>query len=183
MINLDRLFKLRLVVARMGEMDNARWWNTKGQLGRLGAMALRRGFARTYPFAQARAVFAVAAQRCAEVFDPPASATLWKLPAETEDAFEQRWHHWLEESAQWLPLFEEVAALRGENLLDALRELGLVSESDLAHYPHLRRSAQGAAVALPSRYEPTDAVITQLALGFARGEPGNPAIPYARHDG
>ncbi len=38
-IDLDRLLKLRLVVARFGEMDLARWWNTKGQLGRLGTTA------------------------------------------------------------------------------------------------------------------------------------------------
>jgi hypothetical protein len=42
--DLERLFKLRLVVARTGEMDVARWWNTKGQLGRMGASVLRRGF-------------------------------------------------------------------------------------------------------------------------------------------
>ena len=36
-IDLDRLLRLRLVVARFGEMDLAKWWNTKGQLGRLGA--------------------------------------------------------------------------------------------------------------------------------------------------
>lgn len=183
MLNLDRLFKLRLVVARMGEMDNARWWNTKGQLSRLGVMAVRRGFPRTFPFAQARSVFAVAGQRCAEVFDPPASATLWKLPAETEDVFEQRWHQWFEDCASWGPFFEKIAALKGENLVDALQSLGLVSDADLATYANLRRSAQGSAVALPNRYEPTDALITQLALGFARGEPGNPAVPYARLDG
>ena len=40
-IDLDRLLKLRLVVARFGEMDLAKWWNTMGQLGRLGAAALR----------------------------------------------------------------------------------------------------------------------------------------------
>jgi len=42
-IDLDRLLKLRLVVARFGEMDLAKWWNTKGQLGKLGTAALRRG--------------------------------------------------------------------------------------------------------------------------------------------
>jgi len=72
-LNLDRLLELRLVVARFGEMDLAKWWNTKGQLGRLGALALRRGFPRTHRFAQARAVFTVAAFRCAEVFDCSAS--------------------------------------------------------------------------------------------------------------
>ena len=52
-LDLERLLKLRLVVARFGEMDLAKWWNTKGQLGRLGA-ALRRGLPRTHHFAQAR---------------------------------------------------------------------------------------------------------------------------------
>ena len=66
--DLDRLLKLRLIVGRFGEMDNAKWWNTKGQLGRLGTAALRRGFPRTHFFAQARSVFAVAAHRCSEVF-------------------------------------------------------------------------------------------------------------------
>ena len=52
-IDLERLFKLRVAVARFGEMDLARWWNTKGQLGPLGTSALRRGFPRTHRFAQA----------------------------------------------------------------------------------------------------------------------------------
>jgi len=38
-IDLDRPLELRLVVARFGEMDLAKWWNTKGQLGRLGTAA------------------------------------------------------------------------------------------------------------------------------------------------
>src|ERR1700681_3139096 len=79
-IDLDRVFRLRLVVARFGEMDLARWWNTRGQLGRLGSAALRRGFPRTHHFAQARSVCAVAAHRCREIFDPPDCVTLWQLP-------------------------------------------------------------------------------------------------------
>jgi hypothetical protein len=31
--DLDQLLKLRVIVARFGEMDVAGWWNTKGQLG------------------------------------------------------------------------------------------------------------------------------------------------------
>ena len=31
--DLDLLFKLRLLVARYGEMDVAKWWNTNGILG------------------------------------------------------------------------------------------------------------------------------------------------------
>jgi hypothetical protein len=76
-VDLEKLLKLRLVVARFGEMDKARWWNTRGQLGRLGTTAVRRGFPRTHHFAQARAVFAVAAHRCREVFDADGVVTLW----------------------------------------------------------------------------------------------------------
>ncbi len=56
-LNFDRLLKLRLVVARVGEMDLAKWWNTNGLLGRKGRILLSRGFPRTHSFAQARAVF------------------------------------------------------------------------------------------------------------------------------
>jgi hypothetical protein len=90
-IDLDHLLELRLVVARFGEMDLAKWWNTKGQLGRLGTAALRRGFPRTHRFAQARSVFAVAAHRCAEIFDPPKSVTLWSLPEALEEEFCLNW--------------------------------------------------------------------------------------------
>src|SRR5437773_7686210 len=104
-IDLDRLLTFRLVVGRFGEMDLAKWWNTKGQLGRLGATALRRGFPRTYHFAQARSVFAVAAHRCNEVFDPPDCVTLWRLPDGIEEEFEARWEHWLDKANDWAPFF------------------------------------------------------------------------------
>src|SRR5207245_7424225 len=85
-MNLELLLKLRLVIGRHGEMDLAKWWNTKGQLGRFGTVALRRGFPRTHYFAQARSAFAVAAHRCKEVFDPLGCVTLWHLDEQTEDA-------------------------------------------------------------------------------------------------
>ncbi len=34
--DFERLFTLRLIIARYGEMDVTKWWNTKGQLGSLG---------------------------------------------------------------------------------------------------------------------------------------------------
>jgi hypothetical protein len=44
-VNLPQLLKLRMTVARLGEMDCNKWWNTKGLLTGLGEMALGRGFA------------------------------------------------------------------------------------------------------------------------------------------
>jgi hypothetical protein len=179
-LNLDRVLKLRLVVARFGEMDLAKWWNTKGQLGRLGAAALRRGFPRTHQFAQARSVFAVAAQRCAEVFEPPGCVTLWRLPEAIEEEFDARWEYWLDHAAEWQPLFNKVEDLQGTDLIAALRSFDLVSDQDVESFARVRRSAEGRAVPLAGVFSPTDADVTLLALGFARGEVGSLAVPYAR---
>ena len=179
-VNLDRLLKLRLVVARHGEMDLAKWWNTKGQLGRLGTAALRRGFPRTHYFAQARAVFAVAGHRCSEVFDPLGCVTFWRLDEATEDAFDGRWEHWLDHATDWQPFFQEIEAVQGVDLLATLRRFGLVDERHVETLSKLRRSAEGRAVPLPGVFSGGDEDITLLALGFARGEVGDLTVPYAR---
>lgn len=179
-LDLDRLLKLRLVVARFGEMDGAKWWNTKGQLGRLGAAALRRGFPRTHRFAQARSVFAVAAHRCAEIFDPPNCVTLWRLPESIEEAFDARWELWLDNAGDWVEFFERVESLSGSDLIALLRSFELVSDADVGAYGKLRRSAEGRAVPLPGIFSGTDGDVALLALGFARGEPSALAVPYAR---
>lgn len=179
-IDLDRLLKLRLVVARFGEMDNAKWWNAKGQLGRLGSAALRRGFPRTHHFAQARSVFAVAAHRCSEVFEPPGSVTLWRLPEAIEEEFDTRWEHWLDHASEWEPFFQKLESLQGTDLVAALRGFEVISDADAEGLARLRRSAEGKAVPLPGVFSSTDADVTLLALGFARAEVGALAVPYAR---
>lgn len=179
-LDLDQLLKLRLVVARFGEMDLAKWWNTKGQLGRLGAATLRRGFPRTHHFAQARSVFAVAAHRCSEVFEPPGCVTLWRLPEAIEEAFDARWEHWLDNAGEWTALFDRLASLSGSDLTEILRTCELVHDRDLETYSKLRRSAEGRAVPLPGTFSGTDSDVALLALAFARGEPSALAVPYAR---
>jgi hypothetical protein len=181
-VDLDLLLGLRLVVARYGEMDIARWWNTRGQLGRLGASALSRGFPRTHRFAQARSVFAVAAQRCSEVFDAQDCVTLWRLPEILEEELDARWEHWLDHAEEWSGFFAGLETLPGESLLDALSGFGLLSEPDRKACSRLRRSAGGRAVPLPGTFRSDDATITLLALGFARGEPGALAVPYIRRE-
>jgi len=180
-VDLDRLLKLRIIVARFGEMDLAKWWNTTGQLGRYGAMALKRGFPRTYRFAAARSVFAVAAHRCEEIFNPPKSATLWHLPESTEEEFDARWEYWLDNAEEWTPFFERVETIAANTDLTAiLKSFDLVSDRDLEASSKLRRSAEGRAVPLPGLYSRGDADIALLALGFSRGEPVALAVPYAR---
>jgi len=179
-IDLERLFKLRVAVARAGEMDLARWWNTRGQLGPLGRSALRRGLPRTHRFAQARSVFAVASHRCRELFDPPMCVTLWSLPASVEEELDSRFEAWLDDAAAWEPFFASIEHLRADDLRGALRALDLVTDGDLERTSRLRRSAEGRAVAIPGVFSGSDADITELALGFALGEVGSPAVPYMR---
>jgi len=181
-IDFDQLLKLRLVVARIGEMDLAKWWNTRGQLGRLGAAAIRRGFPRTYYFAQARSVFAVAAFRCREVFDPPRSVTLWQLPEAVEEEFEAHWERCLDQADAWKPFFLELEALKATEVKTALQSFNLITHDDSELFSRLRRSSEGRAVPLPGPFTGTNQDIASLALGFGRGEPGALAVPYARMD-
>jgi hypothetical protein len=181
-VDLERLFKLRLLVARQGEMDLAKWWNTQGLLGPRGGLVLKRGFPTTHYFAQARLVFKVAKMRCHELFDPPGCMTLWSLPAELEDQFEERWHDWLDDLDAWTPFFETVAKLDGD-LLGALRQHSLITAEQNEAVGRLRRSAENRAVPLSGVHPPSDDVLGMLAAAFSRGEPGSPAIPYVRLEG
>jgi len=179
-LNFDRLLMLRLIVARFGEMDLAKWWNTRGQLGRLGTAAIRRGFPRTHYFAQARSVCVVAAHRCREIFDPPDSATLWRLPEIIEEEFEAKWEHWLDRTSEWQPFFHRLESLQENDLKLALQAFDAVTNHELEMSSRLRRSATGPAVLLSEPFSGTDQEIALLAIGFARGETGSLVVPYAR---
>ena len=161
-------------------MDLARWWNCRGVLGQLGVQAYRRGFPVTHPFARARVAFAVARARCAALFDPPDAMTLWNLPPDVEDAFEDCWQTWLDQPQRWEPVFEQLLAVRSSDLLDALTTADLLTSDQRETVAGLRRSSENRAVQIPGTHQPNDDVITLLAAGFARGEVGAPSIPYAR---
>lgn len=177
-VDLDFLLKLRLAVGRFGEMDMARWWNTKGQLSAVGSSALRRGFPRTHQFAQARSVFAVAAHRCSEIFQPPNTVTLWSLPPRVEDQFETRWEHWLDHAGEWHDTFRSLESPKSKDLQELLQALGLAQPADIEQLSRLKRSAEGRAVVIPGTFTGSPRDLTLLALGFARGEPGALAVPY-----
>jgi len=179
-LNLDRLLKLRLIVARFGEMDLAKWWNTRGQLGELGTIAIRRGFPRTHYFAQARSVCAVAAHRCREIYDPPDSVTLWSLPQEIEEEFEAKWEHWLDQASEWQSFFHRLEILEANNLKLTLHSFDAVTDHELEISSRLRRSEVGRNVLLSEPFSGSDQDIALLALGFVRGETGSLVVPYAR---
>ncbi|MEI7768436.1 MAG: BrxE family protein [Chloroflexales bacterium] len=182
-IDSERLFQLRLVIARLGEMDNAGWWNTRGALGPTGAFVYRRGFPVTAAFAQARVVFAVAAARCQEVFTAPNCVTLWQMPAEVEDLFEDMWQQWLDAPDRWQSLFTTVAALRGADAAGALLQLDLITERDAVAARQVKPSPEARSVKLDEVAAIDTPLLTLLAAGFAQATPGRLVVPYVQVTG
>ena len=184
-IDLDNLLRFRLIVARFGEMDLAKWWNTKGQLGRLGAAALRRGFPRTHHFAQARSVFAVAAHRCAEVFDPPGLRDALAPARGGRGGSSTR----AGSTGSTTPASgppSSSSSSRSQGTRPHRRPARLRARRRTATSTRtrkLRRSAEGRAVPLPGVFAGTDADVALLALGFARGEPARSPFPTRRSGG
>jgi hypothetical protein len=178
-MDLDWLLRLRLIVARCGEMDAQRWWNAEGQLGPYGARVLKRGFPRTHHFAQARSVFAVAAHRCAEIFDPPGSVTFWRLPDDVEEAFDARWEGWLDAAPIWAPFFESVAAFKDFDIAAALKGLSLVDDADVVAAAGFQLADGEKGVLVPGPFDFGCKAVALLALGFGRGAKGDLRVPYS----
>jgi len=181
-VDIEKLFKLRLVAARFGEMDMARWWNTQGLLGKHGKIAISRGFPITHYFVQARIVFAVAQNRCSELFNPPGCVTLWNLPPEIQNRFDGRWQNWLDHAEKWEPFFKNLETIRKESLLRVMQELSLITQPQIDAADKLRRSAEGRAVLISGKHRLNDDLLTLLAAGFAKGETAKPAIPYIKSE-
>ena len=163
-------------------MDGAKWWNTKGILGKHGSIVLGRGFPRTRPFVQAKIAFAVVTERCREIFAPPKCITLWDIPAVLEDQFDQHLRLWQEDVSPWMPLFNKLETLPSTDLLDNLKAFDLLDDAQVEEAKKLRRSAEGKSVMISGTFSPNDQLFTLLASGFFRGDPGNPVIPYAKLD-
>ena len=181
-IDPAELVKLRLVVARYGEMDGAGWWNIRGVLGATGRSVFSRGFAASHYFAQARVACAVAAARCSQVFAPPGCLTLWNLQARIEDEVTSHWPRWCQAPEEWRPFFEDLAPRAGGDLARHLREMQLIDPATEEALKPLRRSAGGKAVPLPGTGLPDRSTMMLLAAAFAKGEQQKPAVPYIRLD-
>ena len=179
-LDLEWLLKLRATVARVGEMDLARWWNSTGQLGPQGASVLRRGFPRTHHFAQARSVFMVAAARCAQIFDPPGSVTLWRLTDPIEERLETVWEGWLDDAKSWRPFFECIVGIKAADLSASLIDLDLVTTDEVAATRSLKKSSDGRSMQMPGFFDGSRKSVVLLALSFGYGSPGNLVVPYTR---
>ncbi|WP_036025090.1 BrxE family protein [Bradyrhizobium yuanmingense] len=179
-IDLAWLMRLRTVVARLGEMDCARWWNSQGQLGRQGATVLRRGFPRTHYFAQAKSVQMIAAARCAEIFDPRETVNLWRLTDDLEDRLDSIWEGWLDDAANWQSFFERVAGLKSTDVAATLKDFDLVTDAEVEAHGKIKKSADGRSLQIPEKFEGRRRVVALLALSFSASVPGSLVVPYAR---
>ncbi len=176
------LLKLRLCVARFGEMDLAGWWNTKGVLGSMGASVYQRGFPKTHVLAQARVACAVAAERCREVFSPPGCITLWNLPPDVEDRVDSSWQEWCRDIETWEPFFAGLTSMAEDGLLATMLDLGLIDDETVETAKGLRRGAEGKGVALPGSGTADKQSLMLLAAAFSRGEKGKLAVSYLKSD-
>jgi hypothetical protein len=161
-------------------MDRAKWWNTKELLGNLGELAVSRGFPKSHVFARSRAAFAVAAARSDEVFNPPESYTLWRLPVEIEDQLEDSWARWLEYPDPWKKFLADVDQCSGEGILPALTKLELVSQLTIARTNKLRRAADLRSVPVKIDGESVHQLIEILAAAHSCSEQGRLAVPFIR---
>ena len=124
-------------------------------------------------------VFAVAAHRCADVFDPPGAATFWRLSDEVEEAFDARWEGWLDAAPTWSPFFESVAALKGFDVAAALKGLSLVDDADVEAAARLKVADGEKGVLVPGPFDLGRKAVALLALGFGRGSKGDLRVPYS----
>ncbi len=129
-----------------GEMDRNKWWNTKGLLSSIGEMAISRGLPKTHVFARCRSAFAVASARSDEVFNPPNSFTLWRLPVEIEDKIEDEWATWIGNPEPWDKFIKEVDGQSKGAVADVIAQLGLASEVTLESLPTFKRASDFRSV-------------------------------------
>lgn len=181
-MNFRQLFKLRLVVAAMGETQRLGWWNS-GVLTGTGEFLFQQGFPRSTTFAQTRAGFRVAQLACdvALAIQPtpggPISCHLFRLTPQLEDAFEDERNRWMDEPAAWSETFQSVWALTPEQWPQALLDL---ADLDPAAIDWARQQTPQTAKALrlDDPFEIHQGHIEKLAAGFLIGQPGQLVVPY-----
>lgn len=122
----------------------------------------------------------VAAARCAQIFDPPGSVTLWRLTDPIEERLETVWEGWLDDAKRWRPFFEKIAAIKAADLPACLIDLDLVTADEVAATRRLKKSSDGRSMQMPGLFDGSRKSVAMLALSFGYGPPGNLVVPYAR---
>jgi hypothetical protein len=182
LIDFPQLFKLRLVVAAIGEKDRRGWWNSE-VLNDSGRFLYEQNFPRSAPFAQARAAFRVAQLACDEALGIERSATgpqichLFRLPPDVEDAFENERERWLDQAQAWEDTVEGVFALASDRWPQVLGELAGLDGGLIAWGESQKPQTAKALRLADARHLGPDELL-RLAAGFACGRAGTLVVPY-----
>jgi len=181
-LDFRQLFKLRLVVAALGESQRLDWWNS-GVLTGTGEFLFQQGFPRSSPFAQTRAGFRVAQQACDEALgiqpSPGGAITchLFRLTPQLEDAFENERNRWLDSLQEWEACFQGAWALSVEQWPQALLELAELDPEAL-DWARSQTPQTAKALRLDAPFEINQGHIERLAAGFVCGQPSQLVVPY-----
>jgi hypothetical protein len=176
-LNLDLLFRCRLIVGRYGEMDISRWWNTSGVLSDLGSKVAARGMPRTEFYGRARLLSAVASYRTREYFSPPGSSSLWLMPPSVEQALDEAMIGWAHESRSWPDVLVLLEYLKEKGLSQTLKNAGILTDATLDTVSNLKLGPDGKSVRLSDVISLTDETIRVLAGAFVHSKPGALLVP------
>jgi hypothetical protein len=130
-LDFRQLFKLRLVVAALGETQRLGWRNS-GVLTGTGEFLFQQGFPLSSPFAQTRAGFRAAQLACGEALaiqptpGGPITCHLFRLTPQLDDAFENEYNRRMDEPQEWAECFQAAWGLSAEQ-----RPQGLIGLADL----------------------------------------------------
>jgi hypothetical protein len=175
-VDISRLLAMRLWVARLGESDVKSWWRTDGILGPDGAFVGPRVLPRTHSTARARIAFAVAKQACLDRHPDREAMHLFELTPEIEDRVDQLLVDRLGNAAFWEPLMARLESVTKESETAlVLREAG-VADEDLTYVSSLKFGPAQRSV--PIAASTPENVLSRLAAGFARSEPGKLVVPF-----
>ena len=184
LLDFRQLFKLRLVVAALGESQRLGWWSS-GVLTGTGEFLFQQGFPRSTPFAQTRAGFRVAQLACDEALGiqptpgGPITCHLFRLTPQLEDSFENERNRWMDEPAAWTECFQAVWALSAEQWPQALIDLADLDQAAL-DWARQQTPQTAKALRLDEPFEIHQGHIEHLAAGFLCGQPGQLVVPYVQ---
>ena len=181
-MDFRQLFKLRLVVAAMGETQRLGWWNS-GVLTGTGDYLFQQGFSRSSPFAQTRAGFRVAQLACGEALaiqpspGGPITCHLFRLTPQLEDAFENERSRWMDEPEAWTECFQAAWYLGPEQWPQALIDFADLDPATI-DWARQQTPQTAKALRLDDPAEIHRGHVEKLAAGFLCGQPGQLVVPY-----
>jgi hypothetical protein len=175
--DMERLFDLRRMIARLGESDWMRWWNSNA-LTDAGRYAMPRLFSRTAELSAAHVAIATARVRHDAAVPREPLVHLFNLSEAFEGAFE-RWLIGRKAEGLAIEPLPRPTADQKQSSASALSALGIQTAP---HPPVGGNTVALGRVAADSLQNARERVqlAERLAAAYAASEPGRLVVPYFR---